>query len=63
MSKKNYYETMKLWVKQAKLASKYMNSALNAYKLFLVLSSTAEPNEPLNIWTQHLMPYNLFLVL
>ena len=25
------------------------------YNLFFVLSSTAEPNKPLNIWTQHLL--------
>ena len=30
--------------------------------LFLVLLSTSKPNEPLNIWTQHLTPYNLFLI-
>ena len=36
---------------------------LRAYKLFLVLLSTAEPNKALNMCTQNLTPYNLFLIL
>ena len=36
---------------------------LHAYQLFLVLWSTVEPNKPLNMCTQNLTPYNLFLVL
>ena len=36
---------------------------LHAYQLFLVLLSTVEPNKPLNMCTQNLMPYGVFLIL